>query len=147
MATCKLLSALLGSSRVPAVAKLIKYARRRPSGRESVENSVKWALLGSGRWNLLPAHSGKGSHWCGLTAQHLGRQELTVSLAYNHTRRRETRVSVGSVLLITEGRVLLMLWLSYRCCFTLILLSVYVRMLLQIGLRGNCGPALMGHCF
>lgn len=42
MATCKLLSALLSSIRVPAVAKFIKYAHRRASGWESLQKCLKW---------------------------------------------------------------------------------------------------------
>lgn len=49
IATCKLLSGLLGSSRVPAVAKFIKYAHRGTSGRESVHKRVS-EMRGGACW-------------------------------------------------------------------------------------------------
>lgn len=65
-------------------------------------------VISSGRWNVLSAQGGEGSHQCWLTGQYLRLQQITASAAHGDTRRvRRTKqahaaVTVRSVLFLSS---------------------------------------------
>lgn len=62
-ATCKLPDVLLSSSRVPAVAKFIKYSNRRTVGWESIKGCVMWGVW----WCVFVWSALGGEIFCLLT--------------------------------------------------------------------------------